>query len=270
MSEVNFSTNDSEFSASLRRYALATRISFADAIRRQARLVAINLGIQTQPLGDGTSAKQQGEGSVSRDIDRVYDTIPEVAGKIQKTGKTLNGIKRVKSAPQAVAAFVRLVRSGKNQQAKELLNSLQIEPYFTTDVGRFNSGSEHKRARAGSRKNVPKNTFIKLAATNPPPLKSYTKQIMNRVGIAKAGWASCAQLLGGTRGLPGWVTRHSRKQQLGTVNDKTSGDRSQYVQMTNRVPWIDKCLNPGQIQRALDIQRGKMNNAIKMALSKSR
>jgi hypothetical protein len=39
--------------------------------------------------------------------------------------------------------------------------------------------------------------------------------------------------------------------------------------MENKVPWIDKCLNAGQIQRALDIQREKMTKAIEIALSKA-
>ena len=43
----------------------------------------------------------------------------------------------------------------------------------------------------------------------------------------------------------------------------------QYVTMTNQVPWIDQCLNAGQIQRALDIQKDKMTKAIEIALSKA-
>jgi hypothetical protein len=39
--------------------------------------------------------------------------------------------------------------------------------------------------------------------------------------------------------------------------------------MTNQVPWIDKCLNAGQIQRALDMQKEKMTKAIEIALSKA-
>lgn len=102
-------------------------------------------------------------------------------------------------------------------------------------------------------------------------MKAYINKIIKRVGTAKAGWASCAQQLGGWRGIPGWVTRHAGKAVLGNVYDATGGQGSQqFVRMTNRVPWIDKCLNAGQIRRALDIQRGKMVNAIRIALSKAR
>ena len=54
------------------------------------------------------------------------------------------------------------------------------------------------------------------------------------------------------------------------AGDSGGNGSNQYVRMTNSVPWIDKCLNAGQIQRALDIQRGKMTNAIKIALTKAR
>lgn len=273
MADVRVSVDERAFSASLRRYALAMKMSFAEAILRQARLVAVNLAYQTQPFGSNDAAKESGEGSVQTEIDRVYDPVPAVADAVGRSGRTFTGIQRVKTAPQAVAAFVRLVRTGQFDKAKELLNALRIDPYFTTDVGPFDGGSEHQRSRFGPRKKVSRNTFTKLAPTNPARLKTYINKIIKRVGTAKAGWASCVQQLGGWRSgeIPAWVTRHARKSVLGNVYDATgSGGNSQYVRMINRVPWIDKCLNPGQIQRALDIQRGKMVNAIQVALSKAR
>jgi hypothetical protein len=39
--------------------------------------------------------------------------------------------------------------------------------------------------------------------------------------------------------------------------------------MTNSVPWIDKCLNQGQMQRAIDIQKQKMISAIGHSMSRS-
>lgn len=271
MSDVRMSVDDRAFSDSLRRYALAMKMSFAEAILRQARLVAVNLAHQTQPFGSSDAARQSGEGAVQTEIDRVYDPMPLVADAVGRSGRTFTGIQRVKTAPQAAAAFVRLVRTGQFDKAKELLNSLRIEPYFSTDVGPFDAGAEHQRARFGARRKVSKNTFTKLAPTNPARLKPYVNKIVQRVGTAKAGWASCAQQLGGWRGIPGWVTRHARKTVLGEVYDATGGQGTrQFVRMTNRVPWIDKCLNAGQIQRALDIQRGKMVNAIQIALSKAR
>jgi hypothetical protein len=270
MSAVNVTVNDADFSRQLRRYALARRIDFAKAIRQQARLVAVNLAHQTQPFGDGASARQAGEGAVNTEVQRVYKTVPYTAVKVRDSGKNPSGVARVKTAPQAAAAFVRYVREGKNDKAGELLDNLKIEPFLATTVGTFDGGQKHQGARHGARRKVPKNQFVRRVVKNEAQMKSYLKKIMQRVGTAKAGWASCAQQLGGMRGIPGWVTRHARKTQLGSVHDATGGQgREQFVRMDNRVPWIDKCLNAGQIQRALDIQKGKMINAIRLTLQRS-
>lgn len=264
MSDVNFTIQDAQFSASLRRYALATRISFADAIRRQARLVAVNLAIQTQPFGTD-KGKALGEGAVQSDL-------------IPKKGifKPLNSFwmgeaKRMQQFDPE--SFVRRFtdKNGNvwlSEQDKILTTQGAIKSFHQS----MRTGSGRRRtSQAGNRtRDIGRTGAANRGVVDKDNLTNYVKTVQKKVGIAKAGWASCAQQLGGTRGLPGWVTRHSRRQQLGSVNDKTTEDRSQYVQMTNRVPWIDQCLNPGQIQRALDIQRGKMNNAIKMALARSK
>jgi hypothetical protein len=40
-----------------------------------------------------------------------------------------------------------------------------------------------------------------------------------------------------------------------------------FVDMINHVPWIANCLSAGQQQKALDIQRFKMETAIESALN---
>lgn len=271
MADVKISVDDRAFSDSLRRYALAMRMSFAEAILRQARLVAVNLAHQTQPFGLSNSSKQKAEKTIGVEIGRVYKDVGTVAKDVGNAGQISSDIPRVKSADQATAAFVRLVRNGQMAKAQKLLNDLNVHPFFSTEVNKFDSGNRHQAERFGARRKVPKNTFPKLAVTNFNLIRSYINKIKQRVGTAKAGWATCAQQLGGTRGIPAWVNRHAQASQLGDVYDATGGEGSlQYVRMSNRVPWIDKCLNPGQIQRALDIQRGKMVTAIRIALSKAR
>jgi hypothetical protein len=134
----------------------------------------------------------------------------------------------------------------------------------------MDAGSAHKASRYGARRRVSRNTFVKVSVPREAQIDSYAKQITQRVGIAKAGWAHCAKQIGGTRDIPQWVTRHAGKRATGSVvdNSEASADQ-QYVTMENKVPWIDKCLNAGQIQQALDIQREKMTKAIEIALSKA-
>jgi hypothetical protein len=79
------------------------------------------------------------------------------------------------------------------------------------------------------------------------------------VGIAKSGWAVCAGLLGGFRGIPKWVYRHTGG---GRVNDKSQvglGIASKpFVQMTNTIPWINNVISGATIQKSIDIQVLKM------------
>ena len=265
---ITMKMDDADFSYQLKRYALAKKISFAKAIKQQGRLVAVNLAFQTQPLGDGGKAKAQGEGSARRDIDRVYKSGKQTTGVIKKSA-TPNGKTSTQNAEQAGRAFARYVLKGQNDAATTILQRLKIPKYHNTIVKPMDAGSAHKASRYGARRVVPKNTFVKVSVPREAQIDSYVKQITQRVGIAKAGWADCAKQLGGSRGIPQWVTRHAGKRAKGSVVDNSDATSDQYVTMTNHVPWIDQCLNAGQIQRALDIQKDKMTKAIEIALSKA-
>jgi hypothetical protein len=260
--------DDADFSYQLKRYALAKKISFAKAIKQQGRLVAVNLAFQTQPLGDSGQAKAQGEGAARRDIDRVYKSGKQTTGVIKKSG-TSNGKTLTQNAEQAGRAFARYVLKGQNDAATTILQRLQIPKYHETIVRPMDAGSAHKASRHGARRVVPRNTFVKVSVPREAQIDSYVKQITQRVGIAKAGWAHCAKQLGGSRGIPQWVTRHAGRRATGSVIDNSEAASEQYVTMINQVPWIDKCLNAGQIQRALDMQKEKMTKAIEIALSKA-
>ena len=240
---ITMEIDQAAFSYQLKRYALAKKISFAKAIKQQGRLVAVNLAFQTQPLGDGAKARSQGEQSAKIDISRVYKSGKETTAVIKRSG-IANGKSPTQNAEQAGRAFAAHVLKGQNDAATTILQRLNISKYHDTIVKPMDAGSSHKSAR-------------------------YGKQITQRVGIAKAGWAHCAKQLGGSRGIPQWVTRHAGKRATGSVVDNSEATSEQYVTMTNQVPWIDKCLNAGQIQRALDMQKEKMTKAIEIALSKA-
>jgi len=265
---ITMKMDNADFSYQLKRYALAKKISFAKAIKQQGRLVAVNLAFQTQPFGDGSSAKEKGQGAVSRDIKRVFKPAKNTTGVIKRSD-TQPGQTKTQNAEQAARVFAGYVLRGQNAKATEILQRLNIPKYFSAIVAPVD-GAKHQSARHGSRRTVPKNQFVGLVIPKENTLESYVKKIMQNVGIAKGGWADCAKKLGGSRGIPGWASRHAGKRAKGSVLDNSSGTGDdQSVTMTNHVPWIDKCLNAGQIQRALDIQKDKMTKAIEIALSKA-
>jgi len=256
---LSFQIDDSQFRSNLRQYALAMQISFAEAIKRQARLVAVNLAFQTQPFGE-TSGRQQGENKVKGDVLKVYNSASQVYAEIQKQSDV------------EAKKFWWLINNKKFSAAQNMLSKLGITKFSNVNVGPMDAGASHSSAKRPipARPRISKDQIPLMIVNNPKKINDYIKKVSARVGIAKAGWAHCAKQLGGSRGIPQWVTRHAGKKAIGIVTDNTNakGDE-QYVLMENTVPWIDKCLNGGQLQRALDIQRDKMNTAIEIALAQA-
>jgi hypothetical protein len=260
--------DDREFKAALLRFYASQKKSWPEVIKSQARLIAVNFAHQTAPFGMAKATRDQAQKTIGVEIGRVYKEAGTVAYDLKNSSKSIAEVPRVKSASQAAAAFVRLVRNAKHDKARQLLNDLMIDPYQATQVGKFDQGGEHQKARYGARRKVPKNQFPRMAVTNFNVIRSYMRKVKDRVGTAKAGWAACAKELGGWRGIPAWVHQQTSKRRLGGVDDATAG-KNPHVIMTNSVPWIDKCLNQGQMQRAIDIQKQKMISAIGHSMSRS-
>lgn len=262
-SPVQYQIDDRDFQKALIRFYASQRKSWPEVIRSQARLVAVNLAIQTQPFGDSSTGKSQGEGAIRRDLNYIF--------------KPLN---------ERSMAFFREVLGGRQVrlQLKRKDGSVWI-----TDLDEYLSRGRmkyfHQGQRTAGRGNVKnankKNVTRDIGRHDAHPrgivsqadFQSYIAKTIKKVGIAKAGWAACAKQLRGSkdtrsraRGVPGWVTRHIDKRAKGDVSDMTAG-KNPYVEMTNLVPWIDKCLSPGQMQRALDIQREKMIKATEYAMA---
>lgn len=276
---VSFKLEDKEFSRSLVRFYRQFSGDLAKIIRAQARLVAVNLVFQTQPFGgskptpgkqadEQISGKQLGEGAIQRDLNDLYTTPKRVFYLIRE------------HSVQAAKAFYRLMTERKFLQAQNILDRLQVTGLRGVRVGDFDAGALHRsRLRPiPGRPRIKTNQKPELIVPDQKAINAYAKEIQKRVGMAKAGWAHCAQQLGGTSGqtstnifgkqqvmVPKWVKRHIANPSLGQVNDQSSARPNAYVEMTNTVPWINKCLSAGQMQAALDIQREKMEAAIQKA-----
>lgn len=264
---VTFTVNDKKFQRALRNFYAGSQKDRAEILRAQARLIAVNLAHQTAPFGTDKGAKLKGETSIKADVNRVYKSAAVTHRNIWNSGKGAN-LKHVEDSRQAAAAFIRMIRTGKTAEAEKLLEDLNLERYRGTSVGSFDSGLAIKKARHGARRKVSQNQFVNLVVQNQQALSRYTKQVVARVGMAKAGWATPAKYLGGTRGIPAWVTRHSEGRALGSIKDQSQKDTRPFIQITNHVPYVSKCISPAQIQRALDNQRQKMIRAINIAAAK--
>ncbi len=247
----------------------------AAVLRAQARLAAISFAFQTQPFGGSKavggqqdSAKRQGEGAVERDIRKTIKVPSDVYPDLEK------------QSVGAGRAFYAYVKTGSFDLARQMLVRLRVPGFIQTDVGQM-AGRYHRSAKAPipKRPRVPPNQKAMLITNDLPALKAYVKEVQKRVGIAKGGWAACAMQLGGTRGrmatneagvqqqaVPAWVKRHAGGRAQGTVVDQSENFLVGRIHMVNEVPWVDGCLSDQQAQRALDIQKERMQRAIEKAL----
>lgn len=85
------------------------------------------------------------------------------------------------------------------------------------------------------------------AARDPKPLQQHIARQQKKAGLAKGGWATCARLLGGTRGIPGWVSRHKKAQ--GSIIDQTKG-KDPSVTLVNGVPYSREILARDAMRQA--------------------
>lgn len=237
----------------------------AHGLRREARLVAVNLAFQTQPFGGskamtagGSSGKEQGEGAVARDIRAIIKVPSDLHAEIERQSVT------------AARAFSFFMKNRRHAEAEALLNRLNIGAYNAIKVGPMD-GKVHENAR----RPIPQRPRLShrpkplLVTSDVNELRAYVKEVQKKVGIAKAGWAACAQQLGGLGGrmaafggqqqaIPAWVKRHVGARASGSVADQADRTFNARVVMFNHVPWVSKCLTETEAQRALDIQREKM------------
>jgi len=71
-----------------------------------------------------------------------------------------------------------------------------------------------------------------------------------RAGLAKHGWAMCARILGGTRGIASWITRSKGKPGAGSVTQAGLASDPAYI-LENRVPYVSHLISGATIDTAL-------------------
>ena len=264
---ASLTVDASKLQKALKAFIGNTKAEASKEMRIQARMLCVSLANSTQPFGKDASAKATGEKAVTRDIDRVYKSgttaVRDIASLPLPRGKTAT--QNAKQAAAALAGLLGGKGKGKGKQkpkigeAQNLLDRIRYKPYVNTQIGVFDQGQAHNKARFGRRKSVPKNQFVSQVVTKDSQLTKYFKEKRGNVGIAKSGWAVCAGLLGGFKDIPKWVYRHTGGGRVNDQSGKGLGIVSKpFIQMTNTIPWINAVISTATIQKSIDIQIRKM------------
>lgn len=245
--EVEFSAEISLLEAALHDLAEATGKEYGQVVRANARLIAVNLAYQTQPFGDDDRGRIAGEIAVKRDLKKVY--APPGSIYSQLTAIAAHG---AETGEKLARAFYAAIAKNDLVAARRIVRGSGI-PDRGLDVQKFDGGAAHGRRRDGRGRVSGRHPEFIVA--DPKKLQRYRKTIIHNVGIAKSGWAAAARPLGGTRGIPQWVTRHKAH---GSADDHSGSTNDPHVVLRNTVAWLASVLPDSQIRIALRLQAQKM------------
>jgi hypothetical protein len=261
---VLVTVSDSAMQRALYDLARITKKEFSVVVRREARLIAVQLARVTHPYGgsegnsnpeggySGTSDRMMGEAAVRRDISRLYAPAFVAFQQIRDNN------------PEAAKAFWKAFQDNNWKEAERIVRESGGR-WRNVPVERFDKSLHKKNRNRQGRvsRHVPAQII-----TNPKAMNAYREKEVKLVGFAKGGWAAAARGIGGMRGIPQWVTRHS-KAGMGNAVDNSNNSDNPHVLITNSVPYISKVCPQSARDMALRIQRNKMFKHIEKVVSNS-
>jgi hypothetical protein len=230
----------------LNRLSVYQRKDLPTLVQQSARRVAVNLSRGTAPFGFNLGAKTKVDKAIVGDVFKVFDSVPSVAGRMDEERRKQFAFLEANRSPAVVSQFLRE-------------NGIDLRYSKSATVG------EMKKTQGG-RKRQPRNQRPRVVA----PLERVSKlleKLQRRVGLAKHGWALCARRLGGTRGIPAWVTRSKGRPQAGSVSvTQLAGSTS--VAMTNHVPYISSLTSNQTMRRAMQREADFLTNQVSRELER--
>lgn len=219
--------------------------SLPGLMRQAGRLCAVSLAFQAQPFGDDEKSEALGKVATTRDIYRVYAT----------TGKAYEDIQ----AAGAKAGFWKAVKASAWERASKIL-AKSGSALKSTRIDNFDGGAAHRQLR-NNRGRIPPSQKPVMIVKESQKLKSYVATEMGKVGQGKGGWATCARILGGIRGIPRWITKHGSP---GNVIESYGAERTT-ITLINQVPYASAILTPSQKAEAVSIAGERLFKSIQIA-----
>jgi hypothetical protein len=221
--------------------------SIEQELDRAGRLISVSLATSAQPFGlDG--ARARGQGATAGDIRRCYATPSNVFEAF--------------ADDRQAARFWRALKAGNFARAQGIMQR-NCPKFANKEIKPFDGGAAHRAVRNNRGRVSPKQEPIFVVQTS-RNLTAYIKTEVAHVGEGKAGWAACAKILGGTRGLPQWITRLAGKLSPGFVGKNYSG-QVKTVRLENQVRYAQNLLSAGDKAQAVKIGIDRMTKGIMVA-----
>lgn len=240
---MKFEVITKNFEAALVRYKIACQKDWQFVIRQQSRIVCEKLIKFTPPK---TAAI--GKRNVARDIGKVFADLSNTKWE----DKSLNKMWRAGN-------FEGVKKALESHPNKSEMPIFKYKRIFKSPVRNIHKAAINKSGR------VPKNWTTQYAVAGKGEVKKYTKIFQSHVGVAKSGWLSALQKLGGK--APSFVTKHGTK--YGSFKD-TTNSTNPFFELINKVRTFPQGSTPMRIlKRAFSVQAKAMENNIKRLMDKS-
>jgi len=248
-------TVDSDTSGLIKKIGEARAVTgqtLAAVLRSEGRLLAVELAMVTQPYGFDNKALQQGEAALARDYRKIYITDDNGLALVMSCGA------RAKDRPAAQIRFDNYAKAGNGGALDKVMQDMHLK----IDYARTAKPSYHDRRWKNGRLHKGAN----LAVLNPKSVGNLIKREQRKVGFAKSGWAACARELGGTRGIPQWVTRGKCP---GRVIVDYKGPENITVTLINEGNFTSRVLSQGGKALAISNRIQKIQSVLDMTLKRN-
>jgi hypothetical protein len=221
-----------------RVYQHAMGQTIGDVLVRRARLLCVQLAFVTMPRGGG---KKKGERALENDIRRLAKDFTQFQRELmsQPPSRWVNKMLRAVEK-RDYATIADMIKNSKANGQLELIESFGREHHFPARV-------------KGKVTAHPKPKFL---VKNAASLRRYIQQERKMVGWAKGGWASAARDLGGTQGMPRWVSRHSEAPGSARITSWGYSGSVLIAELANNVRYIDEIMrNSALVEAEIDAAR---------------
>lgn len=165
----------------------------SDVMRQQGRLLCADFSYHCRPRGKSAADAKAHRMHIAEWISYIYRTPQEAFSKLKHDA----------SLPVALQ-FLRNWKRRNYAECEKILTQ-HSKASWRWKIGPFDGGKLHKDEEAGKRLS----TVLVLIPGQKAARNAYIRKIQARVGFAKSGFASAAEMLGGTRGFPAWVKKNA-------------------------------------------------------------
>jgi hypothetical protein len=252
---MKLTMNEKKLTKALALWGKLTKEEASREIRKSGRVLAVRLTNKTQPYGMDSITRAKGQNAILKDIKEITKPLSKYWFEEAKRMRQFDP-----------GAFRRRFTT---KEGRVWLEEQDVE-LNRSNIKEFHQKMRNKSNGRTSQAGLFDRTIGRHGAAHRGYLlqnvqKKYIEQTQKKVGIAKAGWAQCAGLLGGFDKPKGgkvgriqkWIQKLIPKYGSGSVINT-----DKYVILNNSVPWIGRVLTRADLKDSLDIQRQALAKSV--------